>query len=102
VSDPLTDAELAAMRLRLEKASGAPWRRGIGNEARIVFCEAGRVVAECVAKNTGYDDGTFIADARQDVPRLLVDLDRLRAENAALRRQAAGPAGRIAATETTQ
>jgi hypothetical protein len=37
-----------------------PWRRGIGNEAKVVFDNQGRIVAERCGY---YDDGNLIAAA---------------------------------------
>lgn len=63
---PLTDDELAEMQARCDAATPGPWEsfhRMIVNESH---CHK--------------SDGEFIAHARTDIPRLLGDNKRLRAE----------------------
>ena len=92
----MTDEELAAIRARVDAASLGPWR--VFQKWRLEVEDAnGEQVADI--GYIGYDDGpddetrrfmeadsAFIAASRQDIPALLAEVERLRAENAALRK----------------
>lgn len=84
---PDSDIDVDAIRERLAAASPGPWRTGdrdpeygdvmhpheliIGHKQAMVELEPGK---------NGAADAAFIAAARQDVPALLAEVDRLRAE----------------------
>lgn len=91
---PLTDTYLAEVAARCKAAQVGPWRVDRGKEIGdnwIVATGAGYHDNDCWAVATdsmhasdcnaadGQDDATFIAHARQDVPRLLEEITRLRA-----------------------
>jgi hypothetical protein len=92
--EPLTDAYLLEVAARCKAAQVGPWRVDRGKEVGdnwIVATGAGYHDNDCWAVATdsihasdanaadGQDDATFIAHARQDVPRLLEEIARLRA-----------------------
>ena len=62
--------EIDEIRQRAEKATDAPWRRGIGEDCEKVFSVQKDIVARC-----GPSNGWFIAHARQDIPHLCDALD---------------------------
>lgn len=81
---PLTDLELDAIEERLSATSPAPWRHRI-----LGFIEAGDNPADVIgvtcqrhdaslAPLPGVENAEFIAHARQDVPRLVDEVRRLR------------------------
>ena len=78
----LTNEELRAIRERVEKATVVNWygRYGFENEAYVHDNEG-----ETVAENLNDRDATFIAHARQDIPRLHAEIGRLRNEIVRLR-----------------
>jgi hypothetical protein len=73
----LTQSELGAIRKRAEAASSGPWE----------WDEKGDCIDapgfEVCVDLMGYD-AEFIANARQDVPALLAEVERLQAENTSL------------------
>ena len=76
----LSDNELLAIRIRTEKATKGPWKAFI--EGRDFECGSsfiqtqGDDIEPTGATEADYD---FIANARQDIPKLLDEIDRLRA-----------------------
>lgn len=97
---PLTDEELAAIETRAEKATPGPWRWEYPNleELRIDdpdiregdvtpylvtdgVPDADPVLDDICDPMVGIEDAAFIAHARQDIPRLLAEVRRLRARN---------------------
>lgn len=84
MTTPLSDEQLAAMRAREKAATDGPW--GFDSETGdIEAVSIWRVVAEVPdlempLVNT-QADRAFIAAARTDMPALLAEVDRLRAEN---------------------
>ena len=82
----MTDEERAAIRERAAKAFSGPWTYEDfpGNVYTVSTDYHGDyplVAADCRDDETGQ----FIAHAREDIPALLADVERLRAENAAWR-----------------
>lgn len=93
--EPLTEERIAEIRGREKAATQGPWR------AKCEILEAdecGNATAEmtyvstndkgiCILYGRGHDDAntqedaTFIAHAREDIPALLDEVERLRAEN---------------------
>lgn len=99
MSERLTTDELKAIRERCEAATAGPWlvQRRYSNECEIVpriTCEpsaerkCGWIADMVGAPYLGYADtianADFIAHARADVPRLLAEVERLRAKAAEL------------------
>lgn len=75
----MTKDENEAIRKRVERATKGPWSNGYElvmrwSEER----ERNETVAECV-HDRAMEDSEFIAAARQDVPALLAEVDRLKA-----------------------
>lgn len=93
--EPITDERLAEMRRQAEAAARGPWfvmQPGAPNLMMGVWADDGDLVAfvhgmqaraDAGEFASEYDNATFIAHAREDVPDLLAELDRLRAELAA-------------------
>lgn len=94
---PLTLAEEAAIRERCEKATPGPWlayqsivrvrcnRKDIrGMKGAPVLLRAGQGIDLKLPDKDIFANVAFAAHARTDIPRLLAELDRLRAENARL------------------
>ena len=89
----MTDAELAAIRKRVQKATPGPWRcwnawgrqpDDLMNVERIGPKEGDGIWG--VPDIVGYADTLqFIAHAHEDVPALLAEVHRLTAENKLLR-----------------
>lgn len=97
--EPLTEERIAEIRGREKAATQGPWR------AKCEILEAdecGNATAEmtyvstndkgiCILYGRGHDDAntqedaTFIAHAREDIPALLDEVERLRAENEQLK-----------------
>jgi hypothetical protein len=90
VSEPISDDELQAMQDRADAASKAPWQSFV--EGRDMGCGSTFIriggVDDCeedmyVSRDdtrTSDADLDFIAAARQDVPRLIAEVKRLRGE----------------------
>lgn len=70
----MTNEELRQIRERAEKATAGPWNTAyttddvfVLDEADIVLCASGRK-----------EDAEFIAHAREDIPKLLAEIDWLK------------------------
>lgn len=80
----MTDEELAAIEARCQRASPGPWTsmvEGRDHTSGSSFIMVGEGAArrddiELTGATT--DDHDFIAQARQDIPRLLAEIRRLR------------------------
>lgn len=74
----LTDEELAEIRERAEKATAGKWRVDYGVTAydRTVTTESFEILCE----NVSPKDAEFIAHAREDIPKLLAEIERLKSE----------------------
>ncbi|WP_328313148.1 hypothetical protein OG432_24715 [Streptomyces sp. NBC_00442] len=84
----LTPVREAEIRARVEAATEGPWH--VENHKpsleRLVEDETGLLsVSLGYLGNNNQDDAAFIAHAREDVPALLAELDRLRVERDALK-----------------
>jgi hypothetical protein len=84
LSDPLTPARLSEIRARAEETTDGPWtveEMPETGECRIIreFEFFGDQIEEVVRGGLDRDHAAFIAAARQDVPDLLVEVDRLTA-----------------------
>ncbi|MFE6966928.1 hypothetical protein ACFVAJ_17590 [Agromyces sp. NPDC057679] len=71
------ELDLAPIKERLDYATPGPWRREYHGHNEIM-AEGGWQVAE---KVTRADDTAFIAAARDDIPALISEVERLRAGN---------------------
>jgi len=78
----MTDAELQRLRALAQAATPGPWR---DNHVGAVKNEAGRDIP------ITYSDAAFIAAARNAMPALLDEIDRLRAAEAIVRTLANQP-----------
>jgi hypothetical protein len=88
IDEPLTDAELDAIKARVVAASKAPWQsfvEGRDHTSGDNFIRVGGLDDDepdmYVSRDTGpasVADQDFIAHARQDIPRLLAEVRRLR------------------------
>lgn len=67
----ITDEELAAIRERAEKATEGPWEC-----VKSPFIKTPK--RSFVINGTAYDDTIFIAHAREDIPKLLAEIEYLR------------------------
>jgi hypothetical protein len=78
--DNLSDEELAAIQERCNAATPGPWKAYIedrDHESGSCFIQTDRNDIEL--SGASKDDYDFIAHARQDIPRLLNEVRRLRA-----------------------
>ena len=87
-SEPMAEEWLDAIQARADGATKGPWGC-YGDGAHEVFDageysdgDCGEVVAAVIDK---LSDAVFIAEAREDIPALLKEVERLRAENERLR-----------------
>jgi hypothetical protein len=88
IDEPLTDAELDAIEARVVGASKAPWQsfvEGRDHTSGDNFIRVGGLDDDepdmYVSRDTvpaSVADQDFIAHARQDIPRLLAEVRRLR------------------------
>ena len=93
--EPLSDERLAAMKERAEKATPGPWG---ADKGRVDHAGAGYILKEAVPviwngvigwqPDRQIYDAEFAAEARQDIPALLTEVDRLKTENQRLREKA--------------
>lgn len=85
--EPLTEEQLAAIKARAEAATPGPWQRftpyGIGVES------GNGPVPLKVAWAAQENDAAFISAAREDVPALLEEVERLRKQLDGLKKIAA-------------
>jgi hypothetical protein len=87
-AESMTDAQLDAIRARCKAASRAPWKsfvEGRDHESGDNFVMVGegqdREADMYISRETkpaSVADQDFIAGARQDIPALLAEIDRLR------------------------
>jgi hypothetical protein len=87
----ITAAELAAIRERAEKATSGPWGWSDAKvrDGKYVFVPQGSYLADTLIMfgdtyENGEQDAEFIAHAREDIPRLLDEIERLQRVIAAL------------------
>ncbi|SHK30500.1 hypothetical protein SAMN05421803_11761 [Nocardiopsis flavescens] len=77
--------DLHAIRARVESTARGPWKRGFEADGTSVIHRPHPVVegaAEVLfgAHGASEADAEFVAHARQDIPALLAEIDRLRGE----------------------
>lgn len=80
------EEKIEDIRARLAQATEGPWYVGRCDQgdATCPVMRDGRVVAEVSTWTArGFIDATFIAEARQDIPFLLAQLDAAKAQQAA-------------------
>ncbi len=82
----MTDADLKAIRERVEAATKGPWRQEYGYNNGGMATGFFFIPEHSAGKSVEMlaDDAAFIAHAREDVPALLAEVDRLRAALASL------------------
>lgn len=79
-SSPLTAQELAEIVRRCDLATGGPWKsyvEGRDHDSGSSFIETEG--NDIYLSGASISDQDFIAEARQDVPKLLAELQRLKA-----------------------
>lgn len=80
----MTDRELEQIRLRCEAASPGPWRASIegrdhqSGSSFIMRGEGASRLDDIELSGATDADYDFIAHSRQDIPKLLAEIDRLR------------------------
>lgn len=75
----MTDERLAEIKARAKMAKLGPWQ--VDSEENDILAADESLVAELLLNNTNpYFDAMFIAHARQDIPDLIAEIERLRAE----------------------
>lgn len=80
----LDDEELLAIRERCEKATGGPWKAFIEGRDHLCGSNFIRTAGEDIEPvGATHDDIDFIAHARQDIPLLLAEIERLKSEKQA-------------------
>jgi len=74
----VTQKQLEAIRSRCDAATAGPWAINVNATSfSIVTSDNERLICAGVIS---FDDAGFIIDAREDVPTLLAEVERLRAE----------------------
>lgn len=84
-SKRLSPEELAQIAERCEKATEGPWddfSEGLGWVGNVYRYDEltdtdDMEIAHCLNKRNNYNDAAFIANARQDIPKLLAEIERL-------------------------
>ncbi|QHZ58649.1 hypothetical protein M655_025105 [Brevibacillus sp. NSP2.1] len=76
----LTKEELATIRERAERATPGPWKTSQHDQYSldIVSVPEQEVICWTDSFGQGARDGYFIAEAREDIPKLLAEVERLR------------------------
>lgn len=83
-NNKLTDEELDQIRQRCDKASRGPWksyiegRDHLSGDSVIITGVKGEIGEDIYLTGATDDDQDFIAHARQDIPRLLDEVERLK------------------------
>jgi Ead/Ea22-like protein len=82
----ITPEELATIRKRAEKATPGPWHVYAAYSLSDITPETRTCIVDCVASDgtLAREDAEFIAHAREDIPRLLDEIERLQRVIAAL------------------
>lgn len=81
---PLTQAELNEIKERAEKAVSGPWSVDVQTESCDQYGEIYEIVqsdvflAPVVAESNSEADAEFIAHAREDIPKLVAEVERLK------------------------
>lgn len=84
---PLTETELAEMKVRADAATPPPWVTQGYPYVVSTFQNERKMLADCsphtntkIYYETCQHNADFLANARQDVPRLIAEVHRLRAK----------------------
>ena len=80
--EPLTEKRLAEIRGREKVATQGPWAVQDKGAIPLIYGPDGERVAKVIDHQ---EDAAFIAHAREDIPALLDEVERLRAENEKLK-----------------
>jgi hypothetical protein len=80
VSAPLSEQQLAEIADRVANAASGPWRTEVLADSGGVYVGVVAASGMCVLppQDVDADDAAFIAAAREDVPALLAEVERLR------------------------
>lgn len=78
----LTDEELAEIKERAEKATEGPW--GVGKPSPNGLNNVGTMSGLLTAQTLEEEDASFIAHAREDIPKLLAEVEYRREKQAEL------------------
>jgi hypothetical protein len=70
----ITEDQLKKIEVRLNNAAPGPYRRGIGDESRIIFDANGCMITTDCARSTG----TLFAESWRDMRMLVAEVRRLR------------------------
>ena len=79
--EPLSREEISEIKMRCARATAGPWKSYV--EAREKISGPDFIVTageDLYLTGATIDDQDFIAHARQDIPRLIAEIERLRAE----------------------
>ena len=86
MNEPLSETELAQMQVRADEATPPPWVTHDYPYVVSMFQDQKRMVADCsphtntkIYYETCQHNADFMANARQDIPRLVKEVYRLRA-----------------------
>ncbi|PJG52545.1 hypothetical protein CVM73_25640 [Bradyrhizobium forestalis] len=82
MNGPLTNDEIEAIKARCEQATAGPWKSFIEKRDKISgsdFIQTGG--EDFYLSGATIADYDFIAHARQDIPRLIAEIERLRSIN---------------------
>ena len=77
----LTDEELAEIRERSEMAAAGPWELADTTEGAWIIDEEGDIISGTCESTT---DAVFIAHAREDIPKLIAEVEYRREKQAEL------------------
>ena len=72
----MTEEQLQAIKERAEKATDGPWK--VGKASPNGAQNIGTVYGLLTAQTTREENAEFIANARQDIPQLVAEVERLR------------------------
>ncbi|MCA1360343.1 hypothetical protein I6F14_02140 [Bradyrhizobium sp. IC3069] len=79
MNDPLTANEIEAIKARCEQATAGPWKSFIETRENISGSDFIQTEGEDIYLTGATEaDQDFIAHARQDIPRLIAEIERLR------------------------
>jgi len=79
MNDPLTTDEIEAIKARYEQATAGPWKSFIEKRDEFSGSDFIQTEGEDIYLTGATDaDHDFIAHARQDIPRLIAEIERLR------------------------
>jgi hypothetical protein len=79
---PLTGDEIEAIKARCEQATAGPWRSFIEKRDKFSGSDFIRTAVEDIyLSGATIADYDFIAHARQDIPRLIAEMELLRSIN---------------------